>query len=217
MISRQVVSWRVAFRLDVTLPVSWMIKFIQVPMSHLSFDRLSFGHLSFLHLIGQSESTRVAPINWVGKVFFLNSVINFNFFSVEVFGSSGSRGKAFNNGFERPRFRSRRAFYSITLWTSVYNQEKMLMSKKKEARSGRSSQWGSIRCKHVVRGQHLSQIKARLLWLVENVLSPIKTQQPKSGTSAATYRLMEPQWRPPDSNPAKTVTHWKYPGSKISY
>ena len=26
-------------------------------------------------------------------------------------------------------------------------------------------QWGSIRCKHVVRGQHLSQIKARLLWL----------------------------------------------------
>ena len=80
-----------------------------------------------------------------------------------------------------------------------------------------SREWGSIRCKHVVRGQHLSQIKARLLWLVENVLSPIKTQQPKSGTSAATYRLMEPQWRPPDSNPAKTVTHWKYPGSKISY
>ena len=26
-------------------------------------------------------------------------------------------------------------------------------------------QWGSIRCKHVVRGQHLSQMKARLLWL----------------------------------------------------
>ena len=41
--------------------------------------------------------------------------------------------------------------------------------------------WGSIRWKHVVRGQNLSQIKARLLWQVENVLSLIKTQQPTSG------------------------------------
>ena len=36
--------------------------------------------------------------------------------------------------------------------------------------------WGSIRCKHIAREQHLSQIKSRLLfWLVENVFSPIKT------------------------------------------
>ena len=48
-------------------------------------------------------------------------------------------------------------------------------------------QLGSIRCKHIVRWQHLSRIKARLLWLVENVFSPIKTQQATSGTSAATY------------------------------
>ena len=51
--------------------------------------------------------------------------------------------------------------------------------------------WGSIRCKHVARWQHLSLIKARLLWLVENVFSPIK--MPSSGTSAVTYKLMEPQ------------------------
>ena len=54
--------------------------------------------------------------------------------------------------------------------------------------------WGSIRCKHIAREQHLSQIKARLLWLDENVFSPIKTQQATSGTSAATYKLMEPHW-----------------------
>ena len=51
---------------------------------------------------------------------------------------------------------------------------------------------GSIRCKHIVRWQHLSQIKAILLWLDENVFSPIKTQQATSRTSAATYKLMEP-------------------------
>ena len=56
------------------------------------------------------------------------------------------------------------------------------------------SQLGSIRCKQIVRWQHLSQIKARLLWLVENVFSPIKTQQATSGTSAATNKLMEPHW-----------------------
>ena len=53
-------------------------------------------------------------------------------------------------------------------------------------------QLGSIRCKHIVRWQHLSQIKARLLWLVKNVFSTIKTQQATSGTCAATYKLMEP-------------------------
>ena len=53
-------------------------------------------------------------------------------------------------------------------------------------------QSGFIRCKHIVRWQHLSRIKARLLWLVENVFSPIKMQQATSGTSAATYELMEP-------------------------
>ena len=52
--------------------------------------------------------------------------------------------------------------------------------------------WGSIRCKHIAREQHLSQIKARLLRLVENVFSPIKMQQATSGTNAATYTLMEP-------------------------
>ena len=52
-------------------------------------------------------------------------------------------------------------------------------------------QLGSIRCKHIVRWQCLSQIKARLLWLVENAFSPTKTQQAISGTSAATYKLKE--------------------------
>ena len=52
-------------------------------------------------------------------------------------------------------------------------------------------QLGSIRCKHIARWQDLSQIKARLLWLAENVLSQIKTQQPTSRTSAAAYELME--------------------------
>ena len=56
------------------------------------------------------------------------------------------------------------------------------------------NQWGSIRCKHVARWQHLSQIKARLFWLVENVFFPMKTQQAISGTSAATCQLMEPHW-----------------------
>ena len=51
-------------------------------------------------------------------------------------------------------------------------------------------QLGSIRCKPIVRWQHLSRIKARLLWLAENVISPIKTQQATSGTSAATYKVM---------------------------
>ena len=45
----------------------------------------------------------------------------------------------------------------------------------------------------VVRCQHLSQIKARLLCLAENVISPIKTRQATSGTSAAAYKLMDPQ------------------------
>ena len=54
-------------------------------------------------------------------------------------------------------------------------------------------EWGSIRCKHIVRWQHLSQIKARLFWLVENIFFQLKTLLAKSGTSAATYDLMEPQ------------------------
>ena len=53
-------------------------------------------------------------------------------------------------------------------------------------------EWGSIRCKHIVRRQQLSQRKARLLWLVENAFSPIAVQQLTSGTSAATHKLMEP-------------------------
>ena len=52
---------------------------------------------------------------------------------------------------------------------------------------------GSIICKQIIRWQHLFRIKARLLWLAENVISPIKTQQATSGTSAATYKVMEPQ------------------------
>ena len=40
--------------------------------------------------------------------------------------------------------------------------------------------------------QHLSQIKARLFWIVENVFFLMKTQQALSGTSAATCKLMEP-------------------------
>ena len=46
----------------------------------------------------------------------------------------------------------------------------------------------------MVRGQHLSQIKARLLWLAENVISPIKTQHATTGTSAATYKVLEPHY-----------------------
>ena len=52
---------------------------------------------------------------------------------------------------------------------------------------------GSIRRKHIIRWQHLSRIKARLLWRVEKVFFPIKTQQGTSVTSAATFELMEPQ------------------------
>ena len=48
-----------------------------------------------------------------------------------------------------------------------------------------------ISCEHIVRWQHLSQIKDRLFWPVENVFSFTKTQQAKSGTSVATYKLME--------------------------
>ena len=55
-------------------------------------------------------------------------------------------------------------------------------------------QWGSIRCKRVIRWQHLSQIKARLFWIVENVFFLMKTQQAISETSAATCKLMEPHW-----------------------
>ena len=51
---------------------------------------------------------------------------------------------------------------------------------------------GSVRCKHIVRWQHLSQIKVMLLWLDENVFSLIKTQQATYRTSAAAYKLMEP-------------------------
>ena len=53
-------------------------------------------------------------------------------------------------------------------------------------------QLGSVRCIHIVRWQHLSRIKARLFWLAKNVFSPIQMQQATSGTSAATYELMEP-------------------------
>ena len=57
-----------------------------------------------------------------------------------------------------------------------------------------TGQGGSIRCKHIVRGQHISQIKAMLLGQVDSVFSHIKAQQATSGTSAATYKLMEPHW-----------------------
>ena len=53
---------------------------------------------------------------------------------------------------------------------------------------------GSISCKHIVRWQHLSQIKAWSFWLVEIVFFHIKTQQTISGTSAATYKLTELHW-----------------------
>ena len=69
-----------------------------------------------------------------------------------------------------------------------------------QAGADTANHWGSIRGKHIVRGQHLSQIKARLLWLVENVISQIKTQQAISRTSAATDKLMETLWPPPQLN-----------------
>ena len=53
-------------------------------------------------------------------------------------------------------------------------------------------QWGSIRCKYIVRWYHLYQIKARLFWQVENIFFQLKMLQAKSGTSAATYGLMKP-------------------------
>ena len=46
----------------------------------------------------------------------------------------------------------------------------------------------------MVRGLHLSQIKARLLGPVEDVFSQINMQQATSGTSAATYKLIEPYY-----------------------
>ena len=60
-----------------------------------------------------------------------------------------------------------------------------------------SVEWDSIRSKHIVRWQHLSQIKAWLFWLVENIFFQLKTQQSKSGTCAATYKLMEHHWLRP--------------------
>ena len=45
--------------------------------------------------------------------------------------------------------------------------------------------WHIGQCKHIVRWQHLSQIKARLFWLIENVFFLIKTQQ----VCAATCQL----------------------------
>ena len=71
-------------------------------------------------------------------------------------------------------------------------------------------QWGSIRCKRVIRWQHLSQIKARLFWIVENVFFLMKTQQAISGTSAATCKLMESHWIPTQLSEAsrlRTVGH----------
>ena len=55
-------------------------------------------------------------------------------------------------------------------------------------------QWGSIKCKHIVRWQHLSQIKARLFWLVENVFFQMKTILAIAETSSENYKLMEPHY-----------------------
>ena len=73
--------------------------------------------------------------------------------------------------------------------------------------------WGRIGCKYIARWQHLSQIKAGLLWLVENVFSTIKTQQATSGTNAATYKLMEPHWAQSDVN--ATLDDSTHPGWNI--
>ena len=53
--------------------------------------------------------------------------------------------------------------------------------------------WGSIKCKHIVGWQHLSQIKARLFWLVVNIFFQLETLQAKSWTSATTYAFW---WSP---------------------
>ena len=50
----------------------------------------------------------------------------------------------------------------------------------------------SIRCEQIVRWQHFSRIKARLLLLAENVIAQMKTRQATPWTRAATYKLMEP-------------------------
>ena len=51
---------------------------------------------------------------------------------------------------------------------------------------------GSVRCKHIIRWQHVSQIKARSFWLVENIFFSMETKQAVTGTSAATYVLIDP-------------------------
>ena len=50
----------------------------------------------------------------------------------------------------------------------------------------------SVRCKHNISWQHLSQKKGRLLKPVE-FFFPIKMQQARSGKSAASYKLMQPR------------------------
>ena len=82
-------------------------------------------------------------------------------------------------------------------WVQIPREAKNL-SRQKKINGNDCFSWtnffqlGSIRCKHVVRWQHLSWINARLLWLVEDVISPIKMQQATSLSSAATYKLMKP-------------------------
>ena len=51
---------------------------------------------------------------------------------------------------------------------------------------------GSIRSKYSVGWLHLSQMKVRLYEQVDIFAFQMKTQQVISGTSAATYKVMEP-------------------------
>ena len=51
---------------------------------------------------------------------------------------------------------------------------------------------GSIRCKHNVRWQHLSQMKDGSFLVSFIFFLLIKTQHTLSGTSAATYKVMKP-------------------------
>ena len=107
-----------------------------------------------------------------------------------------------------------------SLWTKLHGSEKKFAEKKETGKhlcwsslSHPRLNWGCIGCKYIARWQHLSQIKATLLWPVENVFSPIKTQQATSGTNAATYKLMEPHWTQSDVN--ATLDGSTHPGWKI--
>ena len=77
--------------------------------------------------------------------------------------------------------------------------------------------WSLAELDTIFRKQHLPKIKARLLWLVEHVFSPIKTQQATSEASVATNELMEPRFDHMTLRPIiRSSQKLKYHGWKFS-